>query len=120
MRAASLDHLVGGHEQAGRYGQAECLRSFQVERGFVLGRRLHWKVRWSGAAQDTVDIVGRLSMCGNAVGPIRHQPASRDPETGLVDGRQSVSGGEFDDQVAMQYGRKVRRYEQPSVRRLRK
>src|SRR5262245_8677400 len=59
-------------------------------------------------------------MCGNAIGPVRHQPPSSDPEPGLVDGWQPVSGGESDDEVAMQYRCKPRGYEKPTVGRLRK
>ena len=43
-KTKSLDHLVGGHEQAGRYGQAERLRRFEVDGRFEFGRRLYRKV----------------------------------------------------------------------------
>src|SRR5215472_15114682 len=51
---ASLDHPVGGHEQAGRHGQAERLRRFEIDDRFELGRRLHRKVGGLVAAQDAV------------------------------------------------------------------
>src|SRR5262249_32750810 len=43
-KTKSLDHLVGGHEQAGRYGQAERLRRLEVEGRCEFGRRLYRKV----------------------------------------------------------------------------
>ncbi len=46
----SFDHLVGGHEQTGRRGQAKRLDRFEVEDRFVLRRRLHRKVGELGAA----------------------------------------------------------------------
>src|SRR6266536_2478119 len=47
---ASLDHLVGGHEHAGRHGEAKRLRGFEVDGRFKPGRGLHRKIRGSVAA----------------------------------------------------------------------
>src|SRR5262249_52749611 len=69
-RARSFDHLVGGHEQARRHGQAERLRSSKIEDCFVLGRRLYWKVGWLGTTQDTVDIRRGLPKHLDLIGPV--------------------------------------------------
>ena len=66
---ASLDHLVGGHEQARRHGQAERLRRFQVEGCLELGRCLHRKVGGIGAAQDAVDIIRRVPVLATRSAP---------------------------------------------------
>jgi hypothetical protein len=52
----SLNHLIGGDQETGRDGEPQRPRGFQVDNGFVLGRRLHRKVGWLVAAQDAVDI----------------------------------------------------------------
>jgi hypothetical protein len=51
-----LDHLVGGDQQARRHGQAERLRSLEIEDSFIPGWRLHRKLGGVGAAQDAVNI----------------------------------------------------------------
>ena len=71
--AGLFDHLVGGHEQAGRYGQPERLRRFEIEGGFELSRCLHRKVGRLVAAQDTVDIGCSLPAHVNEVNPVGHE-----------------------------------------------
>ena len=56
----SFNYLVGGHEQAGRHGEAERLRGFEIDYRFEFGCRLHRKVGGLVAAQDAVDIGCRL------------------------------------------------------------
>jgi hypothetical protein len=38
----SLDHFVGVGEHGRRHGEAQRLRGLEIDRQFVLGRRLHW------------------------------------------------------------------------------
>src|SRR5262245_21462267 len=83
--SCSFDHLVGGHEQAGWYRQAERLRRFEVDDRFELGRRLHRKVGGLVSAQDTVDIGRRLPIDVDVVGPIGHETTGGDEQTLPVD-----------------------------------
>jgi pimeloyl-ACP methyl ester carboxylesterase len=85
-----FDHLVGGHEQARRHGQAERFRGLEVERGFELGRRLHRKIGRFVAAQDAVDIGCRLPKMLDEVDPVGHEPAGRDEYARVVDRRRAV------------------------------
>ena len=39
-----FDHFVSGHQQARRHGEAERLRCFEIEDGFVFARCLHREV----------------------------------------------------------------------------
>jgi hypothetical protein len=43
-RVASFDHLVGAGKHRGRHGEAECVRSLEVDNQVVFGRRLHRQV----------------------------------------------------------------------------
>ena len=69
--------------------EAERFRCFEVEGRFVLGGRLHRKVGGLGAAQDAVDIGGRLPKHVDLVGPVGHETAGRHEETKRVDRRQA-------------------------------
>src|SRR6266403_4439434 len=80
-----FDHLIGGDQQAGRHGQAERLRSLEIEDRFELGRRLHWKIGWLVAAQDAVDVSRRLSAHVDEVVPVGHETTGRDEYTRKVD-----------------------------------
>jgi hypothetical protein len=63
-----FDHCVCASEQRGRHGEAERLRGFEVDDGFVLGRHLHRQVGRLLALEDAVDVAGRAPVL---VGEIR-------------------------------------------------
>src|SRR3974390_1247539 len=96
-----LDHLVGGHEQTRRHGQAERLRRFEVDDRFELGRRLHRKIGRFVAAQDAVDIGRPLPIHVDVVGPVGHETTGGDEQTLPVDRRQTVPGRERNDEIAV-------------------
>ena len=53
-----FDHLVGACEHGRRYRQAKCLRGFEVDGEFVLGRRLHREIGCLFALEDAIDVTG--------------------------------------------------------------
>jgi hypothetical protein len=112
----SFDHLIGGHEQAGRHGQAERLRRFEVDDRFELGRRLHGKVGGLVAAQDAVDIGRRLPIQVDEVNPVGHETTCYDERTQPSDCWQTVLGRERDDEIAVDVGIGIGRQEQAAVR----
>jgi hypothetical protein len=69
----SVDYLVGNGEQRRRYAEAECLRSLEINREFVLGRRLRRKLSGARPLQNAVHVVGRAPENVVNVGPIGHQ-----------------------------------------------
>jgi hypothetical protein len=54
----SFDHLAGAGEQGVWNGQSKPLGSFEVDHEFILGRRLHRKVRRLLAPEDAVYVAG--------------------------------------------------------------
>src|SRR5580704_9886197 len=62
QKAALLDHLVIAGEQRGWHCQAKGLRSPEVERQLVLGRRLHRQVARLPPTEDATDIAARASV----------------------------------------------------------
>src|SRR5205085_7312252 len=69
---ALFDHLVGEREQFWRYGQAERVRSLEIDHEIELGRLLNRQVRGLGATDDPVHVrrgapmqVGRIDAIGD-------------------------------------------------------
>jgi hypothetical protein len=63
-----FDHLVGGDQQVGRYGQAERLRGLQVDDQFELGRPNHRQIGRLRAFENVTNVDAKLSVhVGNAV-----------------------------------------------------
>jgi len=54
----SFDHLVGGHEQFRRDGEAERLRHLKIDGQFEFGRLEDGNIGRFPAFQDLVDDVG--------------------------------------------------------------
>jgi hypothetical protein len=44
-----FDHLVGEGEQRGRYGEAERLRSLEINHQVEFRRLFDWEIRWFSA-----------------------------------------------------------------------
>ena len=56
-----LDQVVGGHLHDQRHREAECLRRFEIDDEFDLGRLHHRKVCGFLALEDAINIEGRLA-----------------------------------------------------------
>ena len=91
-RGVSLDHLVGGDEQAWWDGQTERPGGLHIDDGLVLGRRLYRQIGRLGPAQDAIDIGRRRTELIRAVGAVAHEPTGRDEETVTVHGGQAGVG----------------------------
>ena len=71
---ASFNHLVDAGEQRWWHRQVECLRRFEIDNEFVLGRRLHWKIIRLLAFEDTIDIAGRVPVLVDVISPYDIRP----------------------------------------------
>ena len=101
QRTSLFDHLVGGHEQLIRHGDPEHLRCFEIEHGLVPSRHLNREIGRISASQNTVYIrCSELKQIDN-VAPIRHQSSGHDKIAVVINGGQSVSRGEPNDQIAI-------------------
>src|SRR5262245_38432595 len=81
----SFDHLVGAGKQRWWNFEAERFRSLEVDREFVLGRRLHGKIGGPLALKDAIDVAGRAPIVVDVVGPIGDQHTARGKEICKVD-----------------------------------
>ena len=75
-----FDHLVGARKQRRRHVEAERLRGLEVDRKLELGWLLDWQVGRLLAAQDTINVGGRLPvLIGqiNAIGYKGHRPVTK-------------------------------------------
>src|SRR5262249_30517873 len=91
----------GAGEQRCWHVEAERLGGFHVDDKFVFGRRLHWQVGRLLALEDTIDVGCRPPELVDGVRSIGDQAAGANEETEGIDSRQSVAGGERDDEIAM-------------------
>src|SRR5262249_52444081 len=100
-RARSFNHLVGAGEQAIGHGEAKRLRGLEVNDEFVPGRRLHREIGWFLALEDAIDVAGGAPELIKEIGSITDQTAQLAVQAVVVDGGQSVSGGQRDDHIAL-------------------
>ena len=64
---------------ASRHGEAQRFGGLEVDHQFVLGRRLHRKVRGLRAFEDAVNIAGCLPVLLSIIDPIGDQAAGMVP-----------------------------------------
>src|SRR5262249_61377623 len=95
MRAASLDHLLGAHEQPGRHGKAERLRGLEIDHQLDLGGLLHRQVRRLLALENAARIDTGLAVCIRETAPIAYQTAASDKLTKLEDRGNCVTNRQF-------------------------
>src|SRR5262249_3918675 len=57
-----FDHLVSAGEQCGRYGEAKCPGSLEIDHQLVLRRCLHRQVCRLLAFKDAVHVAGRATI----------------------------------------------------------
>ena len=79
-------------------GLVTCLL---VDDKFELVRRLHWKLLWSCAAKDAINVGSHLPVRVCRIGSIRNQTPADGKIAKGIDGRQLMSGRVCNDQVAM-------------------
>src|SRR5262249_23029194 len=84
-----LDDLVGGHLHDQRHREAECLRRFEIDDEFDLGRLHHGKLGRLLTLEDAIDIEGRLAELGVYFRSIREEAARIDILAALESRRQS-------------------------------
>ena len=69
------------------------------------------------ALEDAIDIAGRLPAWIGCTRPIGDKPAGLDEHAVKINRRQSVTGGERDDQLAMNDRQWARCHDQAAIRR---
>ena len=90
-RAPLFDHFIGACEQQRRHDETERLRRLEIDRQFILGRRLHWQVGRLLAFEDAVDVAGRSPKYIERIRPVGDEAATGDEEAERVDRRQPVN-----------------------------
>src|SRR6202048_3533561 len=110
-----FDHLVGEREQLVRHSETERLGSFEIDREFVLCRRLHRQVRRFLAFEYAIDVPGGTAVLVEKIIPIGDQATASDVESSVVDGGQFVPSRKRDDQLAMEHRQRARRHDQAAI-----
>src|SRR5262245_56704540 len=77
LSGSLLDHLVGGHLQRQRHGQAENPRCLEIDHQFELCPLHDRKVGVLGARKDSSDIDAHLTVRVRKVAAVAHQAADR-------------------------------------------
>src|SRR5215831_551153 len=96
---ASLDDVVGTGEYRRRNCEARRFRRLEVDHQLVLGRRLYRQVAGLFAFEDAINVSSGASILVQKVRPVRSQSAGGNIQAFLVNRRQLIPRGKFDDQV---------------------
>ena len=115
-RPSLFDHFVCAGKERRWHGEAKRFGGLEVDHQLVLGRRLHRKLARLLASEDAVDIASRLPEPVVRIGPVGDQAAAGAELAYGVDRRQTMTGRQRDDQVAMNYRQRARRHDQAVIR----
>src|ERR1700722_13520103 len=96
-----FDDCVGDGQQTARHHEPERSRGLEVDRHFVLDRRLYREVGWARALEDAIDVAGRQLILGARLGAVGDQAALARPTDVEIKRRQAVLHGARDDLGAM-------------------
>src|SRR5216683_6321581 len=99
-RGVSFDHLVGLGEDRWRDGEAERLRSLEIDDQLERGRLHDWQVGRLGALEDLPGINSDLATDSRDARPIADQAAGRGVFTELIDRRNGMACRQRHDLLA--------------------
>src|SRR5262245_23131892 len=99
--------------------EAERLGGFEVDDEFEFGRQLNRQLARLGALEDQIDVRGRSAVCVGQINSVRHKAAAAGEEAIRIDRWQAMAGRQGDDEVAIEDGDDIRRYDKGAVRLLR-
>jgi hypothetical protein len=92
--ALLFDHLVGAGEQRRRHGEAERLRSLEVDHQFQVSGKFDRQIARRHPVQDFMHVIGRAAEARAKIDSIANQPAVVDMFPISVDGGKPCRGGE--------------------------
>src|SRR5260221_12467096 len=89
LERALLDHLIGGHEQRRRHGEAKGPGRLEIDKQLELGGVLHRQVAGLVALEDASDVLADLAVKTGNAGAVTHQNTGEGPF------RPWISGGRW-------------------------
>ena len=64
-----FDHLISACEHGWRHGEAEGLRSFEIDHQLIFGRSLHGQICRLLALENAIVVLGRTPVLIDPIGP---------------------------------------------------
>src|SRR5579863_177223 len=101
-RSTSIDHFVGAGEHRGGNFQANRLGGGQVDRELKERRLFERQFRWLRSLQNAIDQSRHTRKAFAHVGTVRHQTTIPDVDIVLVNGREAMRFGEFEDALPVE------------------